>query len=87
MYVRVYGRIHRYGDKTNCLAFALRSITDFNELTFHCMEAILAHALSRSHNVGIQQDDPMDISFTSGVSYQGDSMQFKLSSHEPFSKH
>lgn len=83
MYVRVYGRIRRYDGKTNCLAFALRSITDFNELSFHSMEAMLAHASSRSHN-GIQ-DDRMDSSFTSGVSYEGSSMQFKFSSrHGPF---
>ncbi|KAI7883523.1 nucleic acid-binding protein [Lichtheimia hyalospora FSU 10163] len=88
MYVRVYGRIHRYGDKTNCLAFALRSITNFNELTFHCMDAILAHILSRSHNsMQNAKDDPMDISFTSGVLYQENSLQFKLSSHESFSKY
>lgn len=87
MYVRVYGRIRRYDGKTNCLAFALRSITDFNELTFHSMEAILAHALSRSRH-GIQDDkiDRMDSSFTfAGVSHEGNDMQFKISPHpEPF---
>ncbi|KAJ8656345.1 hypothetical protein O0I10_007910 [Lichtheimia ornata] len=42
-YVRINGRVNQFNNRINCIAFAIRPITDFNEITFHFLEAILAH--------------------------------------------
>ncbi|KAI7875033.1 replication protein A, subunit RPA32 [Lichtheimia hyalospora FSU 10163] len=42
-YVRVNGRVNQFNNRINCIAFAIRPITDFNEVTFHFLEAILSH--------------------------------------------
>jgi hypothetical protein len=42
-YVRVFGNLRVFQGKTNVVAFAVRPITDFNEVTYHSLEAIFVH--------------------------------------------
>lgn len=43
MYVRVNGRLNNFGNKISCVAFQIRPITDFNEITYHFLETIHVH--------------------------------------------
>lgn len=42
-YVRVYGNLRSFQGKTNVVAFSVRPVTDFNEVTYHSLEAIFVH--------------------------------------------
>jgi len=42
-YVRVFGNLRVFQGKTNVVAFAVRPVTDFNEVTYHSLEAIFVH--------------------------------------------
>ncbi|KAI8145652.1 hypothetical protein BJV82DRAFT_601752 [Fennellomyces sp. T-0311] len=42
-YVRVFGRLNSFGNKTSVIAFRIRPITEFNEINYHFIEATLAH--------------------------------------------
>ncbi|KAH9554141.1 hypothetical protein CY35_08G048400 [Sphagnum magellanicum] len=42
-YVRVHGHLRSFQGKRNIVAFSVRPITDFNELTFHFLEVIYVH--------------------------------------------
>ncbi|KAI9317716.1 hypothetical protein BX666DRAFT_1940160 [Dichotomocladium elegans] len=58
-YVRVYGRLNQFNNKVNCVAFAMRPITDFNELTYHLLDTIYTHvSFTKSSN---DVDNKMDI--------------------------
>jgi hypothetical protein len=37
-YVRVYGNLRSFQGKTNVVAFSVRPVTDFNEVTYHSLE-------------------------------------------------
>lgn len=43
MYVRVYGRLAYFHNRITVAAFAIRPITDYNEITHHYLEAIYVH--------------------------------------------
>ncbi|KAG0165234.1 replication factor A protein 2 [Apophysomyces sp. BC1034] len=43
LYVRVYGRLNNFNNRISCIAFAIRPITDFNEISFHFLDAIHTH--------------------------------------------
>ncbi|KAL0084709.1 hypothetical protein J3Q64DRAFT_1743744 [Phycomyces blakesleeanus] len=42
-YVRVFGRPHSFGKHTNCSAFTVRPIVDFNEIAYHFIECVHSH--------------------------------------------
>eukprot|EP00249_Psilotum_nudum_P029100 c39360_g1_i1 orf=289-1152(-) len=42
-YVRVQGHLRSFQGKRNVIAFSVRPITDFNEVTFHFLECIFVH--------------------------------------------
>lgn len=42
-YVRVHGHLRSFQGKRNVVAFSVRSVTDFNEITFHFLECIYVH--------------------------------------------
>lgn len=42
-YVRVHGHLRSFQGKRNVVAFSVRPITDFNEITFHFAECIYVH--------------------------------------------
>ncbi|KAI8997327.1 hypothetical protein BDB01DRAFT_713121 [Pilobolus umbonatus] len=42
-YVRVYGRLNSFGGRVTVVAFSIRPITDFNEITYHFLDAVFAH--------------------------------------------
>lgn len=43
MYVRVHGHLRTFQNKLHVVAFSVRPITNFNELTFHFLEVIYVH--------------------------------------------
>ncbi|CAO3660921.1 hypothetical protein G6F70_003545 [Rhizopus microsporus] len=43
IYVRVYGRLAYFHNRITVAAFAIRPITDYNEITHHYLEAIYVH--------------------------------------------
>lgn len=42
-YVRVNGRLNAFGNRVTVVSHAIRRITDFNEITFHYLDAIHTH--------------------------------------------
>jgi replication factor A2 len=44
-YVRVNGRLNTYSNRTTVVAHSIRPITDFNEITYHLLDAIQTHLL------------------------------------------
>uniref|UniRef100_A0A7S0WS52 Replication protein A C-terminal domain-containing protein n=1 Tax=Pyramimonas obovata TaxID=1411642 RepID=A0A7S0WS52_9CHLO len=42
-YVRVYGNLRTFQNQRNIVAFQIRPVVDFNEVTFHLLEAIFVH--------------------------------------------
>lgn len=42
-YVRIVGRINSFNDRINVMAFSIRPITDFNEITYHLLDTIYNH--------------------------------------------
>lgn len=42
-YLRVYGRLKEFSGKRHVGAHSIRQITDFNEITFHLLEAAFVH--------------------------------------------
>jgi len=47
-YIRVYGHLRTFQGNRSVVAFSLRTITDFNEITYHQLEAIYVHASKNS---------------------------------------
>lgn len=43
VYVRVHGHLRSFQGKKNIVAFSVRPVTDFNEITFHFLECIFVH--------------------------------------------
>ncbi|KAG1438201.1 hypothetical protein G6F56_012743 [Rhizopus delemar] len=43
IYVRVYGRINHFNGRVTVTAFSIKPIVDFNELTYHFLDAIQSH--------------------------------------------
>ncbi|KAI8888455.1 replication protein A, subunit RPA32 [Backusella circina FSU 941] len=42
-YVRVYGRLNNFNDHLTVVAYAIKPITDYNEITYHFLDAIKTH--------------------------------------------
>ncbi|KAI9031596.1 hypothetical protein CLU79DRAFT_715263 [Phycomyces nitens] len=42
-YVRIWGRPHSFGKHTNCSAFTVRPIVDFNDISYHFIECVHTH--------------------------------------------
>ncbi|KAG1041908.1 hypothetical protein G6F46_011804 [Rhizopus delemar] len=45
IYVRVYGRLNYFNNRVSVAAFSIRPIVDFNEITYHFLDAINAHVI------------------------------------------
>ncbi|GMH03164.1 hypothetical protein Nepgr_005003 [Nepenthes gracilis] len=53
MYVRVFGHLKGFQGKRQLTSFAVRPITDFNEVTYHFIECVYVHDYNhRSRRVG-----------------------------------
>lgn len=50
-YVRVYGHLRSFQGSRSVIAFNIRPVTDFNEITFHFLEVVYcnAHNASKAH--------------------------------------
>eukprot|EP00249_Psilotum_nudum_P036570 c8027_g1_i1 orf=121-1023(+) len=51
-YVRVHGHLRSFQGRRNVVAFSVRPITDFNEITFHFIECVFVH-LSNLKSTGV----------------------------------
>lgn len=65
VYVRVHGHLRSFQGKRNIVAFSVRPVTDFNEVTYHFLECIFVHL----HNSKVNGVAPKNASLgpTSGV--------------------
>ncbi|KAI8329932.1 hypothetical protein BC941DRAFT_506473 [Chlamydoabsidia padenii] len=63
MYVRVEGRLNNFNNRISLLALEVRPITDYNEITFHLLDATYNHIRLKKI-----KDDPMQISSGDGNS-------------------
>ncbi|KAK6942044.1 OB-fold nucleic acid binding domain, AA-tRNA synthetase-type [Dillenia turbinata] len=61
MYVRVHGHLKSFQGKKQLVAFAVRPITDFNEITTHFLECIYVHLCNTKSRLqgGISTQTPM----------------------------
>eukprot|EP00270_Netrium_digitus_P004676 TRINITY_DN1595_c0_g3_i2.p1 TRINITY_DN1595_c0_g3~~TRINITY_DN1595_c0_g3_i2.p1 ORF type:complete len:316 (+),score=67.26 TRINITY_DN1595_c0_g3_i2:278-1225(+) len=50
-YVRVFGHLRSFNGKRNIVAFSIRRVTDFNELTFHQLECVFVHCLHNKDKI------------------------------------
>ncbi|OBZ81776.1 Replication factor A protein 2 [Choanephora cucurbitarum] len=57
-YVRVNGRLNHFSNRTTVVAHTVRPIIDFNETTYHFLDAIRTHLLFTKDSV---KSDPMNI--------------------------
>jgi replication factor A2 len=46
MYVRAIGQLRAFNTQRNLVAFRVRAVSDFNEITFHFLEVIYTHAVN-----------------------------------------
>ncbi|KAL2644861.1 hypothetical protein R1flu_012448 [Riccia fluitans] len=53
IYVRIYGHLRSFQGKRNVVAFSVRPIKEFDEVTFHFIEAIYVHAFNLKRQGGI----------------------------------
>ncbi|KAJ7514177.1 hypothetical protein O6H91_23G031800 [Diphasiastrum complanatum] len=53
VYVRVHGHLRSFQGKRNVVAFSVRLITDFNEVTFHFLECIYVHVSNLKSQRGV----------------------------------
>ncbi|SAM00696.1 hypothetical protein [Absidia glauca] len=56
MYVVVSARLNNFNNRISLLALDIRPITDYNEITFHLLDAVYNHVKLKN------KDDPMQIS-------------------------
>ncbi|XP_059286413.1 replication protein A 32 kDa subunit A-like [Lycium ferocissimum] len=72
MYVRVHGHLKGFQGKTQLVVFAIRPITDYNEVATHFLECIYVHHCNRKPQSGLsvstpgQTDAPAAVSTPSG---------------------
>ncbi|CAM6094748.1 unnamed protein product [Calypogeia fissa] len=52
-YVRVHGHLRSFQGKRNVVAFSVRAIEDFNEITFHFLECIFVHLTQTKKTQGV----------------------------------
>ncbi|KAK9728803.1 Replication factor A protein 2 [Basidiobolus ranarum] len=55
IYVRVVGQFKQFANKRHVVAFSMRPIDDFNEITHHLLEAVYVH-LFRTRNPSTKQE-------------------------------
>ncbi|BBN12706.1 replication factor A2 [Marchantia polymorpha subsp. ruderalis] len=53
IYVRIYGHLRSFQGKRNVVAFSVRPIKEFDEVTFHFVEAIYVHAFNMKTQGGL----------------------------------
>mmetsp|Transcript_21551 Transcript_21551/g.25952 ORF Transcript_21551/g.25952 Transcript_21551/m.25952 type:complete len:223 (-) Transcript_21551:326-994(-) len=72
-YVRVYGHLRQFQGQRSVVAFTLRPVTDFNEVTYHMLETIFVHQ-HRLSGQGVAptvtNNAPAAAPYDSGSAYQ-----------------
>ncbi|EFJ17203.1 hypothetical protein SELMODRAFT_421246 [Selaginella moellendorffii] len=57
-YVRIHGHLRTFQNKRTVVAFAVKPITDFNEITFHFLDCIFAHTYNTKSQGAARPDGP-----------------------------
>lgn len=63
MYIRVFGNLRSFQGSKNIVAFTIRPITDFNEITYHLLETTFVHlhrTKGQQAGAGGQSSTPMN---------------------------
>ncbi|XP_021723414.1 replication protein A 32 kDa subunit B-like [Chenopodium quinoa] len=71
MYVRIYANLKGFQGKKQLMAFSVRPVTDFNELTYHYLECMYVHTYStKLQATGVPADAQM-MSSVNGTPIRG----------------
>ncbi|KAJ8543075.1 hypothetical protein K7X08_005598 [Anisodus acutangulus] len=68
MYVRVHGHLKGFQGKTQLVIFAIRPITDYNEVATHFLECIYVHHCNRKPQSGLSVSTPGQTDVPAAVS-------------------
>lgn len=68
MYVRVHGHLKGFHGKTQLVAFAIRPITDYNEVATHFLECIYVHHCNRKPQISLSVSTPSQTDVPAAVS-------------------
>ncbi|CAN4084937.1 unnamed protein product [Withania somnifera] len=68
MYVRVHGHLKSFQGKTQLVIFAIRLITDYNEVATHFLECIYVHHCNRKPQSGFSVSTPSQTDVPAAVS-------------------
>ncbi|OIT23690.1 PREDICTED: replication protein A 32 kDa subunit A-like [Nicotiana attenuata] len=68
MYVRVHGHLKGFQGKTQLVIFAIRPITDYNEVATHFLECIYVHHCNRKPQSGLSVSAPGQTDVPAAVS-------------------
>jgi len=52
VYVRAFGNLRHFQGSRGLVAYALRPVADYNEITFHCLEVVLASRQLKAKHSG-----------------------------------
>ncbi|KAG9134851.1 hypothetical protein Leryth_001153 [Lithospermum erythrorhizon] len=80
MHVRVHGHLKLYQGKKQVVAFAIRPITDYNEIATHFIECAFMHSFNAKLSNGTSNTAPVPASSTVS-SNQSSGHQFASSTH------
>lgn len=71
VYVRVHGHLRSFQGKRNIVAFSVRPVTDFNEITYHFLECIFVHLHNSKANGGAVKGPSAGVQAPSNSVYGG----------------
>ncbi|KAL2928908.1 Replication protein A 32 kDa subunit B [Bienertia sinuspersici] len=71
MYVRVHANLKGFQGKRQLVAFAVRPMTDFNELSFHFLECMYVHMYNTKLRATNVSADPQVTSSVNGIPFRG----------------
>lgn len=71
MYVRVYANLKGFQGKRQLIAFAVRPLTDFNELSYHFLECMYVHMYNTKLKAASVPSDAQMTSSVNGTPFRG----------------
>ncbi|CAO2822987.1 unnamed protein product [Amaranthus hypochondriacus] len=71
MYVRVHASLKGFQGKMTLVAYAVRPVVDFNELTFHFIECMCVHMYNTKQRAASVSTDPQMMSSVNGTPFRG----------------
>lgn len=71
MYVRIHANLKGFQGKKQLIAFSVRPVTDFNEITYHFLECIYVHIYSTKLRTASVPADAQMMSSVNGTPFRG----------------